>query len=161
MPTLKFKPLRLKKIAITTGDPSGVGFEVSAKALSLLNPQKHTIFFLFRDHDQEKKQSRYFKLIDTKWTRITFFSLDVALDFVNSIEKTGQIEASYLIDLSLRITAADWVVTAAKACLEKKLDGLVTGPLSKTLVVSSGFKELGHTGYFGPCARKPRYIWLS
>ncbi|MBC7421096.1 MAG: 4-hydroxythreonine-4-phosphate dehydrogenase PdxA [Bdellovibrio sp.] len=147
MPTLKSKPA-LKKIAITTGDPSGIGFEVTAKALAQIKPVKGTLFFLFRDQQQEKKQARYFKLIDSTWTRLTFFSLDVALDFVSSLEINKPTQNNYLIDLSLKSNAADWVVQAATACLNKNLDGLVTGPLSKTLVKQSGRKELGHTGLF-------------
>lgn len=146
MPTSKSKRQTLKKIAITSGDPAGIGFEVVAKALADIQPPKNTLFFLFRDHFQEEKQARYFKIIDKNWTRITFFNLEAALDFAASIEANGSVRTNYLIDLSLRSTAADWVVEAAKACLSKRMNGLVTGPLSKTLVQASGYKELGHTG---------------
>ncbi len=148
MPTSKFKRQTLKRVAITSGDPAGIGFEVTAKALAKFKPKKNIIFFLFRDHHQEQKQYKYFRLIDKTWTRITFFSLDVALDFVSSLERNGSVRNDYLIDLSLRSSAADWVVEAASACLSKKLNSLVTGPLSKTLVKAYGYKELGHTGLF-------------
>lgn len=49
-------------VAITTGDPDGVGFEVTAKALSQLGPQKNTSFFLFRDKNQEKKAKALFSV---------------------------------------------------------------------------------------------------
>ncbi len=148
MPTLKSKTLRFKKIAITTGDPNGVGFEVTAKALAQVKPNKNQIFLLFRDHKQEKTQSRYFKLLDRQWNRVTFFSVETALNFINSLDKKDRNQNNFLVDLSLQTNAAEWVTAAAELCLQKNLQGLVTGPLSKTLIRRSGRKELGHTGIF-------------
>ncbi|MBC7742763.1 MAG: 4-hydroxythreonine-4-phosphate dehydrogenase PdxA [Bdellovibrionaceae bacterium] len=148
MPTLKSKAQTYKKIAITTGDPRGVGFEVAAKALAQLAPTQKTIFFLFRDVKQEKTQAKYFKLIDSRWTRLTFYSLKAALDFVSNLESAGTIPKNILIDLALKSSAAEWVFEASRACLAKTLHSLVTGPLSKTLIKTSGYSEIGHTGIF-------------
>jgi len=37
------------------------------------------------------------------------------------------------------------VVTVARLCLKKELDGLATAPLSKTSIRASGYREIGHT----------------
>lgn len=150
MPTSVFNQKRFKKVAITTGDPSGIGFEVTAKALAAFSKEnsKPVLFFIFRNYQQEKKQGRYFKLIDQNWTRVTFFSLDLALIFSNSLTRKDLQNKKILIDLSLKSSAADWVFETARACSYKLLDSLVTAPLSKTLVKKSGYSQLGHTGIF-------------
>ncbi len=135
-----------KKIAITTGDTKGIGFEVTAKALSRLSPaakSQNTLLFLFRHQSQEKAQPKYFRLIDKKWRRRTFDSLGSALAFVG---KNKSLPKNFLIDLSLESTPADWVVQAATACKNGVLTSLITGPLSKSLTSALPQKALGHTG---------------
>lgn len=137
-----------KKIAITTGDLKGIGFEVTAKALSRLNPaakNRNTLLFLFRHQSQEKIQPKYFRLIDKKWQRKTFDSLDAALAFVG---KNKAFPKNFLVDLSLESTPAEWVVQAATACKNGALTSLITGPLSKSLTSALPQKALGHTGIF-------------
>ncbi len=136
-----------KKIAITTGDKNGIGFEVAAKALGRIRPNLNSygLFFLFRHQTQERIQPRYFKLIDKTWMRITFSSLEEAFEY---LKKTRKIPKNLLLDLSLLSSEAEWVVEAAAACKEKRLSGLVTGPLSKKLTSVLPDKALGHTGIF-------------
>lgn len=124
-------------IALTTGDISGVGFEVTAKALEALGPQKKFVFLLFRSPNSEKK---HFPRIDKKFHRVTFHDVDSAVEYSkNSKEK------NLLLDLELKTSPAEWVIDAAQLCLKKICAGLVTAPLSKTLIRKSGFKEIGHT----------------
>lgn len=137
------------KFALTTGDKNGIGFEVTAKALAevALEKNKHkTLYFLFRHSEQEKTQPQYFKLLDKHWMRLTFFSLEDALGFVNTANKA--IPQNTLIDLSLKTSEADWVLQATHACRLKNLDALVTGPLSKKKTSALPIKALGHTGIF-------------
>jgi 4-hydroxythreonine-4-phosphate dehydrogenase len=148
MPTSKYTKTNFKKVALTTGDPGGIGFEVSAKALAKLGPQTNIIFFLYRDHLQQRAQPALFKLLDKNFLRLTFTNQTAALHFFEILKKQNSIPKNILFDLALSSSAAHWVVDAANACLEKKLDSLVTGPLSKTLVKASGLKFMGHTGAF-------------
>lgn len=138
-----------KKIAITTGDKKGIGFEVCAKALNQLPAsvkKNGALFFLFRHKSQEKKQPQYFRLIDKRWLRLTFNDLENALSFLNSTENS--LPDNVLIDLALVSSEAEWVVCAALACKEKKLSALTTGPLSKKITAALPRKSLGHTGIF-------------
>lgn len=120
------------KIALTTGDIDGIGFEVTAKALNHIGPQKGVQFILWRS---DSVDPRYLKLIDKKWNRITVENLNEAL----------KIEGPYLIDISSDHAPAKWVEISAKACMQKKIHGIATAPLSKTSIQESGFKDLGHT----------------
>lgn len=137
-----------KKIAITTGDAKGIGFEVTAKALSRLSlaaKGRNTVLIVFRHRSQEKAQPKYFRLIDKKWQRRTFDSLESALLFVG---KNKSLPKNFLVDLSLDSTPADWVVQAATACKNGSITSLITGPLSKSLTSALPEKALGHTGIF-------------
>lgn len=138
-----------KKVALTTGDKNGIGFEVAAKALSQIPAsikKNKAIFFLFRHKTQEKAQPRYFKLLDARWLRLSFSSLHDALSFLNSVNNV--VPDNTLIDLCLNSDEASWVVESALACKHKLMDALVTGPLSKKLTAALPNKSLGHTGIF-------------
>ncbi|WP_413576415.1 4-hydroxythreonine-4-phosphate dehydrogenase PdxA [Bdellovibrio sp. HCB290] len=120
------------RIALTTGDDDGIGFEVTAKALHKVGPQKGIQFFLWRN---DNASAKYLKLIDQKFKRIV----------VDSLEEALKIEGPYLIDICSDLSPAHWVEISAKACMKKQLQGIATAPLSKTLIKDAGFKDLGHT----------------
>jgi len=130
------------KIALTSGDSDGIGFEVTAKALNLLGPQKNVQFFLWRNDDAPAK---YLKLIDKKFQRITVDSLSEAL----------KIEGPYLVDIASDLAPALWVEETAKACMKKQLHGLATAPLSKTGIRDAGLKDLGHTDILKRISKAP------
>lgn len=141
----------LHKIALTTGDADGVGLEVAAKALARLSSKvanSKTVVFLFRSMGAEKKQKYLFDLIDQKFTRLSFSSLENALLFLSSLHQRNQLPKNVLFDLSLCSSPAEWVLEASLACQNKLLDSIVTGPLSKGLTAKLKGKPLGHTGIF-------------
>ncbi len=148
MLTSKILTPHFKKVAITSGDPGGIGIEVICKSLHKLGPQRNTIFFLYRDHQQAKKQPQYFKLLDENFLRLTFTDQDAAFGFVNSLQAKKKIPKNILVDLSLKSSAAQWILDAGQACLDRQLTSLVTGPVSKTLIKKAGFSFMGHTGAF-------------
>lgn len=120
------------RIAITSGDSDGIGFEVSAKALHQLGPQRGIQFLLWRS---EGADARYLRLLDKKFERITVESLEEALN----------ISGPYLVDIASEAPPAKWVESTAKACLKGQVHALATAPLSKTSIKDAGFKDLGHT----------------
>lgn len=159
MPTSKSTKTKHRAVAITTGDADGIGFEVSAKALAKLGPQAKTTFFLFRDHKQEKKQARYFELIDKKFSRFTFTALSSAIGFYNLLEKTNSLDKNFLFDLALEDSPADWVIQSTHLCLKKFFSSLVTGPISKTAIRKAGYSFVGHTGIFRHfCPKIPLFM---
>ncbi len=125
------------RLAITTGDPDGIGTEVASKALFRLGPKRGVQFILWRD---SSCPSRFLNRLDKRFTRITFAHFE---DFWLSREKWN---SSHLIDICSPHSAAHWVVESAKLCLKKQIQGLVTGPISKSLILENGFSEVGHTG---------------
>ncbi|MFZ3230095.1 MAG: 4-hydroxythreonine-4-phosphate dehydrogenase PdxA [Pseudobdellovibrio sp.] len=146
MPTLKSTNFKL--VALTTGDPSGIGFEIASKALLQLTIPPKTVFILYRDHKHHLRQPNYFKQLDKKFLRLTFTSQESALVFFNFMSTGRTFPENLLVDLALNTSAAQWVIDASTACLDKKITSLVTGPLSKTLIKKDGFSFVGHTGAF-------------
>lgn len=127
----------MKHFAITCGDPNGVGLEVTAKALERLGPQKGHRFIVYRSVNSELKQ---LKRIDRKFKRLTCHSLKDALS------KSKEIKAANLIlEIEHEKPAPYWVEESAQACVHGNIQGLITAPLSKTLIQENGFKAKGHT----------------
>ncbi|HEX7674437.1 MAG TPA: 4-hydroxythreonine-4-phosphate dehydrogenase PdxA [Bdellovibrio sp.] len=120
------------KVVLTTGDIDGIGFEVTAKALHKLGPQKGVQFFLWRS---ENASAKYLKMLDQKFTRIV----------VDSLEEGLKVEGPYLVDIASENSPAEWVEVTAKACFKKQVHAMATAPLSKTSIKEAGFKDLGHT----------------
>ncbi len=129
----------LKKISITTGDIDGIGLEVAVKALLNLGPQKGFCFFL---HRSNSLKMNLLKRLDTKFQRIVVSDVDDGLDFLSQV---GKIPAKILIDIASHEKPPFWVEDSAQLCQQKILDGLVTGPMSKTLIMNCGFRDMGHT----------------
>lgn len=139
----------LKKIAITTGDRNGIGFEILTKALLEKKISKiglKSVFFIFRHQSQKITQPYLFKLIDKKYTRVVFNNFLEAYSFVEA--NKSSLPPNVLIDLALNTSEAEWVRQASIACINKKLTSLVTGPLSKKISVDLSNKPMGHTGIF-------------
>ncbi|RYZ76871.1 MAG: pyridoxal phosphate biosynthetic protein, partial [Proteobacteria bacterium] len=127
------KPIR---IAITTGDPDGIGTEITAKALAKLKPQTGVSFFLWRS---PRCSSRDLARIDRVFKRITVNSWPEALKVQPSSHKE-------IIDINSNLPAAMWVEASAQASHYGHIDGMVTAPLSKTAIKAAGLADLGHTG---------------
>lgn len=130
--SLSLESMSKIKIALTTGDVDGIGFEVTAKALDQIGPQKNVQFILWRS---PQASTKYLHLIDKKWERKTVETFDKALS----------LETANLIDLCSGMSPAHWVEETAKACRKRDLQGMATGPLSKTSIKNAGFEDLGHT----------------
>lgn len=134
----------MKKIIITTGDVDGIGLEVASKALlSLTVKRMRFVPVLFVSSSLKGTwQKKYIRALINSWNVFQFEELSDGLDFLNRTKNPPQCT---LIIVSSKKNPAHWVEEAAIACLAKKADALVTGPLSKTLILSSGLKDIGHT----------------
>lgn len=138
------------RIAITTGDKDGIGSEVTAKALFRTRPQKGLQLYLWRSPSMAKRE---LKLIDRQYRRLTVHSWPEALKVPIGDHRT-------IIDIESHLPPARWVETMAHAGVSKKIDALVTAPLSKTEIVNSGMKDSGHTGILKR-ATKTKNVFMS
>lgn len=121
-------------LAITTGDQDGIGPEVTYKALGHLGPQAGAALIVFRS---QKISRSVLRLADQRWQRFQVASLDEALN--------SKFTPEMLIEVVSKTLPPQWVETVAQAAVQKRLAGLVTAPLSKTLIKAAGLREVGHT----------------
>ncbi len=122
------------KIALTTGDPDGIGSEITAKALSKIKPQKQACFYMFRS---PSCPAQHLDIVDTQFKRITVSSWQEAL--------TVSPNHKVVIDIKSTLPSPVWVDLCARACNHGHLDGLATAPLSKIAIKNAGFSCIGHT----------------
>lgn len=121
----------MKRIGITSGDPDGIGLEVTAKALSRLKPRGSHQFIIWCSTHSE-----------ARW--LHFLHKKLKATFVSDLSEIKSRQSGLFV-LQNSTSPVAWVEEAALACRDKKLNSMVTAPLSKTLIQDLGRPELGHT----------------
>lgn len=115
------------RIAVTTGDLDGVGLEIAIKSLKKIRLAKRDQVILFCGSQHGKATVKALKA-------------QGPFEYLYSVPKEPGIHV-----VASQDPPALWVEAAAKACLHKSVDALVTGPLSKPEIKRAGLKDLGHT----------------
>ena len=124
------------RIAVTMGDPAGVGAEVAIKALA--DPEVASLAAWHIVGDE--------KVLD-RAGRITGLELDKAVEVVNPGPNFS--EAPAFGELSARCgeAAVTYIKGATESCLNGEADAMVTAPVNKEAVTMSGMAFTGHTEY--------------
>ena len=138
-------------VAITMGDPSGIGPEVVVKALNDPELVRLARWIVVGD-------SRILKLAE----EITSLALpDVSMRDVQTWPSLGDFSFGKL-DGRFGEAAVDYVRTATEMCLAKEADAMVTAPLNKEAVTLSGRSFSGHTEYIAElCGAKESRMLLT
>ena len=125
--------MRLPRVAVTLGDPAGVGAEVTVKALA--DPALRALAEWVVIGDRAAVQAA---------EEATGLQLGVELadqGLIAGPVVPGALRADY------GAAAAAYVKTATELCLDGAADAMVTAPLNKEAVTLSGMKFSGHTEY--------------
>jgi 4-hydroxythreonine-4-phosphate dehydrogenase len=139
-PEITFLQMKKKiRIALTMGDPAGIGPEIIAKALSSKKNNFQNLFFNIYGSPE---------ILKTAFAKFAGRQKAEPLNY--KIIKTGNLKfADILPGKNNPICgkeAYDAVVAATKDCIAGKNDAVVTAPLSKYAVVSAGYNGFkGHT----------------
>jgi len=129
---------RLSRIAISIGDPAGIGPEIALKALRDPSVASLAEWFLVADSAALEAAVRFcaidpatlsFRLVETG-----------SLPAGHSIA-FGQLRAEY------GVAAIAYVRRAVELCMNGEADAMVTAPLNKEAVALSGRAFSGHTEY--------------
>lgn len=118
-----------RMIAITSGDADGIGPEVTLKALRQMGPSKRFCYLVYLP--KSKRLPTFNKLKATEVTGLK--DLPPGFD-VYFIQKKSPSFA--------------WVEEVFSFGINRKISALVTGPIAKEAMFSSGFPFLGHTEFF-------------
>jgi 4-hydroxythreonine-4-phosphate dehydrogenase len=130
----------MKKIAITTGDPAGIGSEITSKSLRFSELKKNIIYIvygkikLFKDGNMLKKIDHAEEAISPEkvyWIEIDDDKIEVGKPTGRSGEIAYQILERCSEDLNSRL-----------------IDAVVTCPVSKEAIHQSQPDFIGHTEFF-------------
>jgi 4-hydroxythreonine-4-phosphate dehydrogenase len=134
------------KIAITIGDPNGIGFETLIKSLPLLNEQfiRENELFLFGNIEVIKDY-----LENLKIEYILESNKLIINDFLINLENLpSQCKINFgKVENNSAKVAFESLEYAANCAKSKTYDALVTLPISKTAMHLAGFNFPGHTEY--------------
>jgi 4-hydroxythreonine-4-phosphate dehydrogenase len=125
-------------IAITLGDPAGIGAEVTLKALAKVEVRSTANWIIFGDEAVIAAGE--------KITGVRFSSLGVALRDARLLDPAEPIQFGAL-RAEYGAAAARYVHDATLMCLDGGAEAMVTAPLNKEAVTMSGMKFSGHTEY--------------
>lgn len=139
------------KIAITMGDPAGVGSEVVLKALAQEKVYRECIPVVIGDKDALE-------------SALGFCGLPVRLNEIHDISQTcglfGTVDYINLRQLENKSwkyrqnsavggkAAFQYIIYAIKLAMEKKVSAVITAPISKESLHLAGYKYRGHTEIF-------------
>ena len=138
------------RIAITLGDPSGIGPEVIIKAIDKLFSNKNNLPIIIGDTKTLEKTAQKLSL-DFKFEII---------ENLNTYDDNGKIKVldnqKYSnIDFPLGENSLDsgkasheWVELATDLAISKDVDAICTAPINKESWQMSGFKDIGHQEIF-------------
>jgi 4-phospho-D-threonate 3-dehydrogenase / 4-phospho-D-erythronate 3-dehydrogenase len=140
-------------IAVTIGDPAGIGPEVVLKALTLPEVQSLAKWIIVGDRVALEKTSETCGVILAN-VRATICPAMV-------IGNSGQYQFGGLSSVCGR-AAVEYVRVATEMCLHEEVQALVTAPLNKEAVALSGMHFSGHTEYIAElCGAKDSRMMLS
>ena len=144
------EPLNLPRIALTMGDPAGVGPEVVIQAVSdpALAPLAHWIVV---------GDARILAMAQ-RITGLTPLPYEL-----RDIRELGAIDdfAFGRMDARCGAAAVEYVREATEMCLRGEADALVTAPLNKEAVTLTGRQFTGHTEYIAElCGAKESRMLL-
>ena len=134
------------KIAITIGDPSGIGPEIVFRAVNSLKVQRVCSPVVIGD---KKIISQYFD-INKKTNKA---------EFVFSSDYNKKVDIGKPSKLS-GLIACDAIRTAVKICLEHKAKSIVTAPVSKESFKYAGLKFAGHTEFLADLTKSKDYCMM-
>ena len=119
---LIFGGLVMKKIAVTTGDPNGIGPEITIKALNKLQLPKENIVLI-----SNKRILDYYGKLDTDYEII-----EIPYD-------------AQVLPGKILAEAGEFSFQALKKACELKPDAIVTAPVAKNALYFAGHKFKGQT----------------
>jgi len=148
-------------IAITMGDPRGIGPEVVAKALGRIPPQVCSPLIVGDSH------------ILAKILRLTGSSLKVieaeegvqnfrpgSIPVLSLSQFSGwKIPGSIPPEESSRASFA-YIAKAAELALQGKVEAIVTAPVSKESINGAGIPFRGHTEYLAEVSRTKKFVMM-
>ena len=145
-----------RPLALTMGDPAGIGLQLALKAWAQRDARGLAPFVIFADRDALEGTARR-------------LDLDVLVKAVDTPAEAGEVFAKALpvIPIALATPAEPGIAdarnaaatlgsidAAANAVMSGTARALVTNPIAKSVLYQAGFAHPGHTEYLGALAAR-------
>jgi len=150
-------------LAVTMGDPAGIGPEIAAKLFASEKPYATSLPLVVGNADVMKKAVALLG-VDTKVNVISEVSQAV---FENGIMNVFHIECEDVDNIEFgKVSAAAGdiafrsVTTAIDLAMKKLVDGTVTGPIHKESINKAGHHYAGHTEIYAHYTGTKKYAML-
>jgi 4-hydroxythreonine-4-phosphate dehydrogenase len=134
----------LPNIAITPGEPAGIGPDITLKLLEEQNIAAN--FTVFADPDLLQQRAEQLGL-SIKLDNVVPIPLSQAV----TPGKLNSANANYVIET---------LTQATKACLNKQCDALVTGPVHKGIINKAGINFTGHTEFLADLSNVKQVVMM-
>lgn len=139
-------------IAITMGDPSGIGPEITLKALAKSSIRSLADFIIVGDKKVLQKSARSLNKACLHLLRKTEI-MDLGNVAVKSFS-FGKQKASY------GGASIKYIQKAYELVEAKRVSGIVTSPINKSSVKKAGFKFPGHTEFLASLAGTSKFVMM-
>ena len=143
----------MKKIALSPGDPAGIGPEICLKSLQEINNPKD--FELIGDIDFYRKLSKDLNLNlsfeETLNTKNSILVKNIKLDSEVVSGSPNVANSKYTLDVLL---------TGSLGAINKEYAALVTGPINKKIINDYGFEFSGHTEFLADISQTKNVVML-
>jgi 4-hydroxythreonine-4-phosphate dehydrogenase len=145
-------------IAISLGDVTGIGPEVTLKALAAEAEQDDTHYLLIGDSEHT---AALYEQLGLQWPLQPFseFGAEGRFFLHNPLRESLPPGLAAGSPAAARAAVA-WLTDGAQRCLSQETDALVTAPLSKEAVVRSGQPFIGQTEFLSQLAGTDRTIMM-
>jgi 4-hydroxythreonine-4-phosphate dehydrogenase len=143
-------------LALTLGDPAGIGPEITAKAWAALR-QTGPYFMVVGDHDllcsaAPSLAPRVRRVAGAREAAAVFADAIPVLDIPLSVQPvSGKADPAYAG------TVIRWIETAVGLALSGEVSGVVTAPIAKAPLYAAGFPFPGHTEFLAELSADVRH----
>ena len=148
-----------KRIAITLGDPGGIGPDICVMMAQSHINRNHIVITdpkLLSDSSKKLKIKISINILDTLESQ-TVSGLGVIN--VYPIRLVTKNKPGYMNPMNAPFVI-ETIKTAANGCQDKYFDAMVTGPISKSVLNKGGFKISGHTEYLAKLCQSKSIMML-
>jgi 4-hydroxythreonine-4-phosphate dehydrogenase len=157
--TINSKPL----IAITMGDPTGVGPEIILKSFIKKDSYEYCRPFILGDFEilnsAQKIIESSFKI--NKITAPEFGIYKQGNINIIEISKLNKDNIHFgMPDKKCGTAMADYIIYGTKLAMQKKIDGLATCPINKKAINDAGYKFNGHTELIANLTKTKDYAMM-
>jgi len=144
------------RIAITMGDPAGIGSEIIIKSLARHNDWRVS-FLVIGDFFVLNKTAKRLGLINVLNKLCSDGKKVIVVDLKNVDEKKFRFGTT---DIPCGKASIEYIAKAVSLIKLGKADALVTAPISKESVNAAGFNWPGHTEFLAHLAKTEKYCMM-